>query len=64
MEADAKQQREKRREYFRKYRTAHPEKYRTAQMRYWTKKAAEARETAQAEMEETLLLEDTATARQ
>ncbi len=61
MEADAKQQREKRREYFRKYRIAHPEKYRTAQMRYWTKKAAEARETAQADLEKRLIQEDTAT---
>jgi len=36
-------ERERKREYFRKYRAAHPEKYKAAQMRYWAKKALESR---------------------
>lgn len=36
-------ERERKREYFRRYRAAHPEKYKAALMRYYTKKAAEAR---------------------
>lgn len=36
---------QKKREYHREWRKNHPEAVRAAQMRYWTKKAAEARQT-------------------
>lgn len=37
--------RERKREYHREWRAKHPESVKAAQMRYWTKKAAEMRQT-------------------
>ena len=40
-------ERERKREYHRKWRAAHPESVRAAQIRYWNKKAQESAEPMQ-----------------
>ena len=38
---------QRKREYHREWRKKHPESVKAAQMRYWTKKAAEMKETSE-----------------
>lgn len=53
-------ERKRRREYQRKWRAEHPESVKAAQVRYWTKKAAEMRVIADTDSAETTNTEEPA----